>query len=72
MFCGKSSVSLDFYELLGRMETVQVIIKALLSLMEEFKQFNVFVRERKVYELVLSPFSQMYKDVGVDIEFGPK
>lgn len=72
MFCGKSSVSLDFYELLGRMETVQVIIKALLSLMEEFKQFNVFVRERKVYELVLLPFSQMYKDVGVDIEFGPK
>lgn len=72
MLCGKSSVSLDFYEFLGRMETVQVIIKALLSLMEEFKQFNVFVRERKVYELVLSPFSQMYKDVGVDIEFGPK
>lgn len=54
-------------------KAVDVIIKALLTTMKEFKEFGVFPRERFVYESVLSSFENIWlEQAGEAIQFGPK
>lgn len=52
--------------------TTSVIIKALLSLMQEFKEFSVFPRERFTYENIITSFEKIWSDVGEDIQFAPR
>lgn len=54
-------------------QSVDVIIKALLSVMKELKEFSVFPRERFVYENVLNSFEKIWLDeAGEEILFGPR
>lgn len=53
--------------------SVDVIIKALLSTLEEMKEFSVFPRERLIYEKVLRNFEKIWLDrTGETILFGPQ
>lgn len=56
----------------GRKESIQAIIKALLEMSAEFKEFDVFARERRMYEGVISSFQKIWEKVGVEVNFGPK
>jgi hypothetical protein len=57
----------------GKRETVKVIVKALLNLMPpEFKKFNVFYRERRMYEKFLPIFEETWKSAGTEVQFGPR
>ena len=57
----------------GSKQTVDVIIKALLSTIKEIKEFGVFPRERFVYENILKSFEQIWlENAGEEINFGPK
>lgn len=53
-------------------ESVDVIIKALLTTNEDLKKFSVFPRERLIYEDVLSSFEKIWRDAGEEVSFGPK
>lgn len=53
-------------------ESVDVIIKALLTTIKEIKEFSVFPRERLIYEDVLSSFEQIWLEADEEISFGPK
>lgn len=53
--------------------TVDVIVKALLSVIPELKEFSVFPRERFVYEDVLSSLEKIWLDrAGETVLFGPR
>ncbi|XP_037030222.1 uncharacterized protein LOC119070043 [Bradysia coprophila] len=53
--------------------SVDVIVKVLLSTMEELKAFSVFPRERFMYEDVLSSYERIWLDrAGEKIRFGPR
>lgn len=53
--------------------SVDVIIKVLLSTMEELKAFSVFPRERFMYEDVISSYERIWLDrAGKEIRFGPR
>lgn len=55
------------------MESIDVIIKALLTTLKEMKEFSVFPRERFVYENVLSSFEKIWLDrADEEVNFGPK
>lgn len=55
------------------MESVDVIIKALLTTIQELKEFSVFPRERFVYENILTSFEKIWLDrSGEEVHFGPK
>ncbi len=57
----------------AKRETVKVFVKALLNFMpEEFKKFNVFYRERRIYEKFLPIFQETWKSVGTEVQFGPR
>ena len=56
----------------GRKESVQAIVKALLEMIPEFKEFGVFPRERRMYEGVITSFQKIWEEVGVEVNFGPK
>lgn len=56
----------------GKKETVQVVMKVLLTLMQEMKEFSVFRRERLMYEDVIASFEKVWLDAGEEIQFGPK
>jgi Ecdysteroid kinase-like family len=54
-------------------QSVDVIIKALLTTIKELKEFGVFPRERFVYENILSSFEKIWLDrAGEEIQFGPR
>jgi len=54
-------------------KSVDVVIKALLSLMKEIKEFSVFPRERFIYENVLSSFELIWRErAKEEIKFGPR
>ncbi len=54
-------------------QSIDVIVKVLLSTMKEFKEFSVFPRERFVYENVLSSYEKIWFDrTGEKIQFGPR
>lgn len=53
-------------------QTVAVIIKALLTTIPELREFSVFPRERMMYEHVIPSLEQFCRDVGIEIQFGPK
>lgn len=56
----------------GERQTVNVIIKALLSTMEELKKFSVFPRERFIYEDVLLSFEKIWLERANEVvKFGP-
>lgn len=53
--------------------SVDVIIKALLSMLKELKEFGVFPRERFMYENILKSLEDIwYEKTGNEIQFGPK
>ena len=56
----------------GRKESVQAIIKALLELGSDFKELGVFARERTMYKDMISSFQNIWEEVGVEVNFGPK
>lgn len=54
-------------------QSVDVIIKALLSTMKELKEFSVFPRERFIYEDVLKSYETIWMErAGEEIKFGPR
>lgn len=54
-------------------KTVDVIVKALLSVIPELKEFSVFPRERLIYEDVLSSFEKIWLErAGETVQFGPR
>lgn len=56
----------------GRKESVQAIIKALLEIVPAFKDLGVFPRERRMYKGVISSFQNIWEEVGIEVDFGPK
>lgn len=51
---------------------VDVIIKALLTTLEEFKKFSVFPRERFLYEDIIKSFEKIWQERAKEvIQFGP-
>lgn len=68
----RAKIKIEFLETKLR-QSVNVIIKALLSTVKEMKEFGVFPRERFMYENVLSSFEKIWLDrAGKEILFGPK
>lgn len=54
-------------------KSVDVIVKALITTLEEVKAFGVFPRESFVYENLVVSFEKIWLDeAGEKIEFGPK
>lgn len=54
-------------------QSVDVIIKALLTTLKEFKEFSVFPRERFMYEDVVTSYEKIWLEkTGEVIQFGPK
>jgi hypothetical protein len=67
----RAIIKIEFKD--GKRETVKVIVKAMLDFMpEEFKKFNVFYRERRLYEKFLPIFEATWKSAGTEIQFGPR
>ncbi|CAO1298164.1 unnamed protein product [Diamesa serratosioi] len=60
------------YVLSQKRDSVDVIIKALLSTLPEMKEFSVFSRERFMYENIIESFEAIWKDAGEEIRFGPR
>lgn len=53
-------------------QCVDVIIKALLTTLEEFKKFSVFPRERFLYEDIIKSFEKIwYERANETVQFGP-
>lgn len=53
--------------------TLSVIIKALLQMLEEFKEFSVFPRERFTYENIITSLENIWHDgTGNEIQFAPR
>lgn len=67
----RANIKIEIIETKVR-QTVDVIVKALLSTMEELKAFSVFPRERFVYEDILSSYEKIWLDNGVEVCYGPK
>ena len=57
----------------GVVQSVDVIIKVLLTSIKEITEFNVFPREKFYYENIIPSFEKLYRDIaGEEIEFGPR
>lgn len=68
----RAKIKIEILETKSR-ESIDVIVKALLSVMKELKEFSVFPRERFVYENVLSSYEKIWLDRGgEEILFGPR
>lgn len=68
----RAKIKIEILETKSR-QSVDVIIKALLSIMKELKEFSVFPRERFVYENILSSYEKIWMDrAGESILFGPR
>lgn len=68
----RASIKVEILETKAK-ESIEVIVKALLSELPEVKAFGVFPRERFMYEDVLSSFEKIWVDrVGEEIHFGPQ
>jgi Ecdysteroid kinase-like family len=68
----RAKIKIEILETKSR-QSVDVIIKALLTTIKEFKEFGVFPRERFVYENILSSFEKIWLDrAGEEIQFGPR
>lgn len=68
----RAKIKIELLETKTR-QSVDVIVKALLSAMKEFKEFSVFPRERFVYENILSSYEKIWLDrAGETISFGPR
>lgn len=67
----RAQIKIEVLETKSR-QTVDVIIKALLTTIKELKEFSVFPRERQIYEDVLSSFEKIWSDAGEEIRFGPR
>jgi hypothetical protein len=62
-------------QLLSTNETqcVDIIIKALLTTLKEFKEFSVFPRERFMYEDIIASFENIWRErANEEVCFGPK
>lgn len=68
----RAKIKIEILETKSR-QSVDVIVKALLSIMPEMKEFSVFPRERFVYENILSSYEKIWFDrAGKTIVFGPR
>lgn len=68
----RAKIKIEILETKER-QSVDVIIKALLTTMKEFKEFSVFPRERFIYENVLTSFENIWLErAGEEIKFGPR
>lgn len=68
----RAQIKIEILETKER-KSVDVIIKALLSVMPEMKEFGVFPRERFVYEDILASFEKIWFDrAGEVVKFGPR
>lgn len=68
----RAKIKIEVFET-GARQSVDVIIKALLSVMKELKEFSVFPRERFVYENILSSYEKIWLDrTGKHISFAPR
>lgn len=68
----RAKIKIEILETKQR-ESVDVIVKALLTTIKEFKEFGVFPRERFMYENVLSSYEKIWSDrANVNIQFGPR
>lgn len=68
----RAKIKIEVLETKAR-QSIDVIVKALLSVMKEFKEFSVFPRERFVYENILSSYEKIWLDrAGETILFGPR
>lgn len=57
----------------GERQSIDVVIKALLSVMEEIKKFSVFPRERFMYEDVIESLEKIWLERANEVvKFGPK
>lgn len=57
----------------GERQSVDVVIKALLSVMEEIKKFSVFPRERFMYEEVIESLEKIWLERANEVvKFGPQ
>ena len=67
----RAKIKIEVIETSSR-QTVDVVIKALLSTIKEIKEFGVFPRERFFYENILNSFEQIWlENAGEEIKFGP-
>jgi hypothetical protein len=70
-FLYRTIIKIEFKD--GKRETVKVIIKAMLDAMPpELKKFNIFYRERRMYEKFLPIFEETWKSAGTEVKFGPR
>lgn len=68
----RAKIKIEIVETKSR-QSVDVIVKALLSTMKELKEFSVFPRERFMYENVLSSYEKIWLDRAKEcIQFGPR
>lgn len=68
----RAKISIEVLES-GEKKFVSVIIKALLTTMEQMKEFAVFEREIIMYENILESFEKIWIDAtGEEVGFGPK
>lgn len=68
----RAKIKIEILETKER-QSVDVIIKALLTTLKEFKEFSVFPRERFIYENVLTSFENIWLEkAGEEIKFGPR
>jgi hypothetical protein len=67
----RAIIKIEFSD--GKRKAVRVIVKAMLDFMPpEFKKFNVFYRERRMYEKFLPIFEETWKNAGTEVQFGPR
>lgn len=68
----RAKIKIDMIETKER-KNIDVIIKALLTTIPEFKQFSVFPRERFMYEDIISSFENIWLERAHQVvEFAPK
>lgn len=68
----RAKISIEILETKER-KFIDVIIKALLTTIEQMKAFSVFEREILVYQDIIESFEKIWKDAtGSEVGFGPK
>uniref|UniRef100_A0A1L8DYN9 Putative ecdysteroid kinase n=1 Tax=Nyssomyia neivai TaxID=330878 RepID=A0A1L8DYN9_9DIPT len=53
-------------------QTDNFIVKAMIHMVEAFKEFSIFPIEIEAYEQALPAFEGYWRDIGQDVVFGPK
>jgi hypothetical protein len=67
----RAKIKIEILETKTR-QSVDVILKVLLSNLPEIKEYGIFPRERFVYERIIGSLEKMWLEVGEEIQFAPK